>query len=100
MYVIQFQFKKNEPGEFSLKSLSFAGLWSSDHTLTTAVKETSSLARGTGIWEGLRTRKGSVWWSMTTTALALKESNNFRPSSTTAPVTRSLSVSIYVVNNS
>lgn len=61
MYVIQFQFKKNEPGEFSLKSLSFAGLWSSDHALTTAVKETSSLARGTGIWEGLRTRKGSVW---------------------------------------
>lgn len=60
MYVIQFQFKKNEPGEFFLKSFSFPGFWSSDRALTTAVKETSSLARGTGVWEGLRTRKGLV----------------------------------------
>lgn len=101
MQAIQFQLKKNEPEEnfFFLKSFSFLRLLSSDRALTTAVKGTNSLAKDTGIWEGLR-GSDTFWGAMTTSALAVKESSNFKPSSTTTPVTRSLSVRIYVVNNS
>lgn len=81
------------------KSFSFPRLLSSVHALTTAVKETNSLAKDIGIREGLR-GSDPFWGAMTISALALKENSNFKPSSTTTPAARSLSVRIYVVNNS